>query len=58
MGRTKGNLGRGVPARINNPPNTAMNPEWWKDGANLLKLHPNHIERKKYEKKQQKKQQP
>jgi len=56
MGRSKGNLGRSVPARINNPPNKEMNPEWWKDGANLLKLHPNYIERKKYEKQQKKKQ--
>ena len=55
MGRSKGNLGRGVPARIGNPPNKEIYPEWWKDGKNLMRLHPSYIERRNYEKKQQKK---
>ena len=45
------------PAIIMNPPNKAVNPDWWKDGENLKKLHPSYIERRNnYEKKQQKKQ--
>ena len=56
MGRSKGNLKRGVPARIGNPPNKQVYPEWWKDGENLMRLHPSYIERRNYEKKQQKKQ--
>ena len=59
MGRSKGNLGRGVPARIGTPPNKEIYPEWWQDGENLMRLHPSYTERRKYEqKKQQKKQQP
>ena len=49
MGRS---LGRRVPARIDNPPNKGINPEWWKDGKNLMRLHPSYIERRKYEKQQ------
>ena len=45
------------PAIIMNPPNKAVNPDWWKDGENLKRLHPSYIERRNnYEKKQQKKQ--
>ena len=56
MGRKKGNLGRRVPAHIINPPNKAMNPEWWTDEDNLMRLHPSYKERKHVErqKKQQK----
>ena len=54
MGRSKKNLGRRVPARIANPPNKAINPEWWKDGKNLMRLHPSYTERRNYEKKQKK----
>ena len=54
MGRSKGNLKRGVPARIGNPPNKQVYPEWWQDGENLMRLHPSYIERRNYEKKQQK----
>ena len=63
MGRSKNNLGRRVPARIDNPPNKAANPEWWKDGKNLMRLHPSYTDsryvrqgRKHDKKKQQKKQ--
>ena len=56
MGKSKGNLGRRVPARQNNPPNKQVYPEWWEDGNNLIRLHPSYIERRNYEKKQQKKQ--
>ena len=56
MGRSKGNLGRGVPARIGNPPNKEIYPEWWEDGENLMRLHPSYTERRKYEQKKQKKQ--
>jgi len=57
MGRSKNNLGRRVPARIDNPPNKAANPEWWKDGKNLMRLGPSYEQhRSNYEKKQQKKQ--
>jgi antibiotic biosynthesis monooxygenase (ABM) superfamily enzyme len=55
MGRSKGNLKRGVPARIGNPPNKAIYPEWWKDGKNLMRLHPSYIERRNYEQKKQQK---
>ena len=44
------------PAMIMNPPNKAICPEWWQDGKNLIRLHPSYIERRNYEKKQQKKQ--
>ena len=53
MGRSKGNLKRGVPARIGNPPNKQVYPEWWQDGKNLMRLHPSYIERRKYEQKKQ-----
>jgi len=57
MGRSKKNLGRRVPAKIANPPNKAINPEWWKDEKNLMRLDSSYIERRNYEqKKQQKKQ--
>jgi hypothetical protein len=52
MGRKKGNLGHRVPVRIGNPPNKAIYPEWWKDGKNLMKLHPSYKARREYEKKQ------
>ena len=52
MGRSKGNLGRRVPARVNNPPSKTKNPEWWKDGENLMSLNPSNLDRRKYEKKQ------
>jgi antibiotic biosynthesis monooxygenase (ABM) superfamily enzyme len=55
MGRSKGNLKRGVPARIGNPPNKAIYPEWWEDGENLMRLHPSYIERRNYEQKKQQK---
>ena len=55
MGRSKGNLRRGVPARIGNPPNKAVYPEWWQDGENLMRLHPSYIERRNYEQKKQQK---
>ena len=56
MGRSKGNLGRRVPARIGNPPNKAIYPEWWKDGENLMRLDSSYEQhRRNYEKKQQKK---
>ena len=54
MGRSKGNLKRGVPARIGNPPNTQVYPEGLQDGKNVMRLHPSYIERRNYEKKQQK----
>ena len=44
------------PAIIMNPPNKAVNPDWWKDGKNLIRLDPSYKERRNYEKKQQKKQ--
>ena len=40
------------PARVGNPPNRALCPEWWKDGKNLMKLHPSYKARREYEKKQ------
>lgn len=55
MGRSKGNLKRGVPAQIGNPPNKAIYPEWWEDGENLMRLHPSYIERRNYEQKKQQK---
>ncbi len=55
MGRKKGNLGRRVPAHIGNPPNKEINPEWWEDGENLMRLHPSYTERRKYEQKKQQK---
>ena len=55
MGRSKGNLKRGVPARIGNPPNKAVYPEGWQDGENLMRLHPSYIERRNYEQKKQQK---
>ena len=42
MGKSKGNLGRRVPARIGNPPNKAIYPEWWEKEENLVKLHPSY----------------
>ena len=56
MGRSKGNLKRGVPARVGNPPSKTRDPEWWKDVENLMRLHPFYPDRRNYEKKQQKKQ--
>ena len=51
MGRKKGNLGRGVPARIGNPPNKEIYPEWWEKEENLMRLHPSYrrknVERQK-----------
>ena len=59
MGRSKGNLGRRVPAYIGNPPNKAIYPEWWQDEENLMRLDSSYIERRNYEqKKQQKKTRP
>jgi hypothetical protein len=55
MGRKKGNLGRRVPAHIINPPNKELNPEWWEDEANLMRLHPSYQERKNVEKRQKQK---
>ena len=55
MGRSKKNLGRRVPARITNPPNKVINPEWWKDGKNLMRLDSSYIERRNYEQKKQQK---
>ena len=40
------------PALISNPPNKAIYPEWWKDGKNLMRLHPSYKARREYEKKQ------
>tara|TARA_Y100001938_G_scaffold43035_1_gene59478 strand:+ start:1752 stop:1940 length:189 start_codon:yes stop_codon:yes gene_type:complete len=59
MGKSKGNLGRRVPARQNNPPSKARNPKWWKSVENIMMLHPLYHDRREYEqqKKQQKKQQ-
>ena len=54
MGKSKKNLGRRVPARVNNPPSKSQDPEWWKDGENLMRLHPSRLDRRKYEKKQKK----
>ena len=54
MGRSKKNLGRRVPAQIANPPNKAINPEWWKDGKTLMSFHPSYEDRRKYEQKKQK----
>jgi hypothetical protein len=49
----------GRPPRISNPPNKALNPEWWKDEKNLIRLDSSYEEhRKNYEKKQQKKTRP
>jgi len=53
MGRSKGNLKRGVPARIGNPPNKAIYPEWWEKEENLMRLHPSY--RSKHDKKKQQK---
>ena len=58
MGRSKKNLGRRVPARITNPPNKAINPEWWKDEKNLMRLDSSYIERRNYEQKKQQKKPP
>jgi len=55
MGRSKGNLGRRVPAHHMNPPNKEIHPEWWEDEANLMRLHPSYQERKNVEKKRQQK---
>ena len=41
------------PPMIMNPPNKAVNPEWWLDGKNLMRLDPSYIERRNYEKKKQ-----
>jgi len=56
MGRSKGNLKKGNPPRVGNPPSKTRNPEWWKDVENLMRLHPLYPDRRNYEKKQQKKQ--
>ena len=58
MGRSKKNLGRRVPAQIANPPNKAINPEWWKDEKNLMRLDSSYIERRNYEQKKQQKKPP
>jgi hypothetical protein len=65
MSRTK----TGRPPTIANPPNKGLNPQWWEDKTNLIRLHPSFPEslhpsvgptrsekwvRKKYEKKQKK----
>ena len=55
MGRSKGNLGRRVPAYIGNPPNKAIYPEWWQDEENLMRLDSSYPQRRKYEQKKQKK---
>jgi len=55
MGRSKGNLGRGVPAIVSNPPNKAIYPEWWEDEKNLMRLDSSYIERRNYEQKKQQK---
>ena len=55
MGRSKKNLGRRVPPIIQHPPNKDMDPDWWKDGKNLMRLHPSYPQRRKYEQKKQKK---
>ena len=44
------------PPMIMNPPNKAVNPEWWQNPENLMRLDGSYIERRNYEKKQQKKQ--
>ena len=54
MGRSKGNLKKGNPPRIGNPPNKQVYPEWWKDGENLMRLHPSYKDRREYESKQKK----
>ena len=51
MGRKKGNLGHRVPVRIGNPPNKAIDPEWWEKEENLMRLHPSY-RRKNVEKRQ------
>ena len=43
------------PPIIMNPPNKAVNPEWWQNRENLMRLDGSYIERRNYEKKQQKK---
>jgi hypothetical protein len=49
----------GRPPRISNPPNKALNPEWWKDEKNLIRLDSSYEQhRKNYEKEQQKKTRP
>ena len=59
MGRSKGNLGRGVPAIVSNPPNKELYPEWWEDEKNLMRLDSSYERhRRNYEKKQQKKTRP
>ena len=56
LGRSKGNLGRGVPARIGNPPKKAIYPEWWKDEKNLMRLDSSYEQhRRNYEQKKQQK---
>jgi hypothetical protein len=55
MGRSRYNLGRRVPAHYMNPPNKALNPEWWEDESNLMRLHPSYQERKNVEKKREQK---
>ena len=58
MGRSKGNLGRRVPAYIGNPPNKDIYPEWWEDEKNLMRLDSSYERhRRNYEQKKQKKQQ-
>ena len=54
MGKSKGNLGRRVPAYIGNPPNKALYPEWWQDEENLMRLDSSYPQRRKYEQKKQK----
>ena len=46
MGRSKGNLGRRVPAHHMNPPNKEIHPEWWEDEENLMRLNPSYPQRK------------
>ena len=56
MGRSKGNLGRGGPAIVSNPPNKVIYPEWWKDEKNLMRLDSSYEQhRRNYEQKKQKK---
>ena len=55
MGRSKGNLGRSVPARIGNPPNKEIYPEWWEKEENLIKLPPSYRTGDKHDKKKQQK---
>tara|TARA_R100000908_G_C3611475_1_gene61473 strand:+ start:86 stop:247 length:162 start_codon:yes stop_codon:yes gene_type:complete len=53
LGRSKGNLKKGNPPRIGNPPNKQVYPEWWQKEENLMRLHPSYKDRRNYEKKKQ-----